>query len=71
MSLLSRIFGKKPRVSTPEATPEIVSLGYEIIVKDGQRAITCLRCKMTSWSRGDVDHLYCGNCHVFHARKKF
>lgn len=76
MSLLSRLFGKKPQVSEPE-TPEkqlvhvVGKIGYEIIVKDGQRAIKCLRCEMTSWSQGDVDHLYCANCKMFHQRRKF
>lgn len=30
-------------------------------------SITCLRCGMTSWHPQDVEHLYCGKCHTFHA----
>jgi hypothetical protein len=26
---------------------------------------------MTSYSIGDIDHLYCANCKTFHARRKF
>lgn len=72
MSLLSRIFGKKDKVSEPEKQQvEIIGkIGYEIIVKDGQRAIKCLRCEMTSWHPEDVRHLYCGNCKEFHSRRK-
>jgi hypothetical protein len=32
-------------------------------------SIKCLDCGMTSWSKGDVDNLYCGNCHEFHDYK--
>jgi hypothetical protein len=35
------------------------------IVEDG-RAIKCLLCMKTSWNMGDVQHRYCGNCHIFH-----
>ena len=38
---------------------------YEI-VENGQ-AIKCLVCTMVSWSPGDIEHLYCGNCHQYHA----
>ena len=37
---------------------------YEI-VEDGE-AIRCLKCEMTSWHYKDVEHKYCGNCHMFH-----
>ena len=46
-------------------------IGYEILVKDGARGIKCRKCQMTSWNPGDVDHLYCANCKIFHARRKF
>jgi hypothetical protein len=29
-------------------------------------AITCLLCGLTSHHRGDVEHRYCGKCHIFH-----
>lgn len=34
-------------------------------------SITCLACGMTSHHPGDVENLYCGNCHVFHAGSRF
>jgi len=37
---------------------------YEL-VKDG-RAIACRICGLTSHHPGDVENLYCGNCHVYH-----
>ncbi len=45
-------------------------IDHEIIVKDGQRAIKCLRCQKTSYNPGDVEQLYCGYCHIFHSRRK-
>ena len=36
-----------------------------IISADG-RAITCLRCKRTSYNPNDVREHYCGECAVFH-----
>ena len=36
-----------------------------VISADG-RAITCLRCKRTSYSPDDVQRRYCGNCHTSH-----
>ncbi len=35
------------------------------ISEDG-KSITCLRCKRTSYHPRDVEHHYCGFCHVFH-----
>lgn len=35
------------------------------ISEDG-RSITCLHCHRTSYHLKDVEHLYCGHCHVFH-----
>lgn len=43
---------------------------YRIEIRDGRKTITCLKCKMTSWSTGDVEHLYCANCKFFHERRK-
>lgn len=34
--------------------------------EDGTQSIECLVCGMTSYSTGDVEHLYCGNCHEYH-----
>lgn len=34
---------------------------------DGRPAITCLRCNRVSHHPEDVDNLYCGFCHEFHA----
>lgn len=45
---------------------------YEIVVGEGgQKAIKCLRCNMVSYSKGDIDHLWCDNCKLFHYRRKF
>jgi len=30
------------------------------------KAIKCLQCGMTSYNPNDVEHKYCGNCHIFH-----
>jgi hypothetical protein len=32
------------------------------------KSITCTRCGMTSFNRGDVHYRYCGNCRVFHEK---
>jgi len=29
-------------------------------------SITCHTCNMTSFSRGDIRHKYCGKCHKYH-----
>lgn len=29
-------------------------------------SITCLQCGMTSYHPKDIEHRYCGHCHVFH-----
>jgi hypothetical protein len=54
-------------------TIEVIGpVGYEITINEsGQRGILCRRCRMTSYSIGDIDHLYCANCKTFHARRKF
>ena len=31
-----------------------------------ERSIKCLKCGMTSWSKDDVKHKYCGKCGIFH-----
>lgn len=36
-----------------------------LISPDG-KAITCCTCGATSYHPGDVEHRYCGRCHVFH-----
>jgi len=36
------------------------------LVPDGPDAFTCLLCHRTSHNQGDVEHHYCGSCHVFH-----
>jgi len=33
----------------------------------GMDRITCPKCGMTSFARGDIENKYCGNCHQFHA----
>lgn len=40
-----------------------------VISKDG-KSIKCLNCGMTSHNPIDVRDRYCGNCHIFHERKK-
>jgi hypothetical protein len=37
---------------------------YEIV--EGGEAIKCLACGLTSHHPKDVEHRYCGKCHVFH-----
>lgn len=39
---------------------------YAIRGEGSRQSITCLRCGMTSHHPGDVDHLYCANCKLFH-----
>jgi len=34
------------------------------------RNITCLECGRTSWHPQDIENLYCGGCHEFHADKE-
>jgi len=45
-----------------------MGITYEIITGDDGKAeaIKCLRCNMVSYHPKDVEHRYCGNCHVFH-----
>jgi hypothetical protein len=62
------------RVKTRGGRTELVvpsSESYRIDIVDGSKTITCLVCQMTSHHPKDVEHLYCGNCHKFHERKKF
>jgi len=44
--------------------------GKELIhtftIADDGKSITCRRCKRTSHNANDVEHHYCGNCHVYH-----
>lgn len=47
-------FTVKPK---PEPRYEIVSGGI---------GIKCLVCSMTSFHPEDIEHKYCGNCHIFH-----
>lgn len=53
-----------------EVTCDDCLLGKDLILTytiaaDG-KSITCLRCKRTSYSLKDVEHHYCGHCHVHH-----
>jgi hypothetical protein len=45
-------------------------IDHEIIVKDGLKAIKCLRCQKTSYNPNDVEQLYCGYCQAFHRRRR-
>lgn len=38
------------------------------LLEENATAITCVRCGMTSYNAGDVEHFYCGNCKLFHER---
>ena len=33
----------------------------------GTPSITCPKCSRTSYSPGDIENRYCGNCHEYHA----
>jgi ribosomal protein S27AE len=35
-------------------------------ISDDGKAITCLKCGMTSHNPNDVAHRYCGRCHIYH-----
>jgi hypothetical protein len=85
MGFFDFLFRKKPTVlRIPESWKEASDEGFElevigrpgsridheIIVKDGQKAIKCLRCQKTSYNPSDVEQLYCGYCRVFHSRRK-
>jgi protein-arginine kinase activator protein McsA len=35
-------------------------------LSEDQKAITCKRCKLTSYNPHDVEHRFCGHCHTFH-----
>lgn len=39
---------------------------YELSERCGNPYIKCLVCGSISFSRGDVEFLYCGRCHKFH-----
>ena len=39
---------------------------YQILRCAGDLAIHCEICDRTSFSHWDVEHRYCGHCHVFH-----
>lgn len=53
-----------------DVTCEDCKMGKDLIqtftISPDGKSITCRRCKMTSHSHRDVEHHYCGNCHVFH-----
>lgn len=34
--------------------------------KTKQKGIKCLRCGLVSYNPKDIEHLYCGCCHIFH-----
>lgn len=40
---------------------------FEIHAVAGRAAIRCLSCGLLSQLPGDVEHEYCGRCHLFHA----
>lgn len=39
---------------------------YELSDIEGYPAIRCLLCNKASFSAGDIEHRYCGRCHIFH-----
>lgn len=52
---------------------EILSVVYFYLGQRGVKTytiqdntITCLLCGLTSHNKNDVEHRYCGNCHVMH-----
>ena len=32
-------------------------------------SITCPKCEKTSYSKGDIDNKYCGNCNEYHSKE--
>jgi hypothetical protein len=42
---------------------------YLIDAENGLKFIRCLTCGLASFHPGDVENLYCGNCHVFHEQE--
>jgi hypothetical protein len=47
-------------------TTFITSFTYDLLIVDDLAGIRCHFCGRTSLNRGDVDHLYCAHCHLFH-----
>lgn len=42
--------------------------GHFVLLKrwpENEPSYTCPVCKMTSYNPNDIQHRYCGNCHVF------
>lgn len=39
---------------------------FELDTGAGRPAIRCLLCSRISQNTGDVEHRYCGQCHLFH-----
>lgn len=35
-----------------------------VLEEPGAPSYTCPRCEMTSYNRNDIEHQYCGNCHM-------
>lgn len=59
--------GNWEQVTCPECLmgrAGMLTLTYSI--RPDGKAITCLRCKLTSHHREDIEFHYCGKCKVFH-----
>ncbi len=39
---------------------------YKLVESSDGPAIQCLRCGLVSYHPKDVEHRYCGRCHIFH-----
>lgn len=63
--------GNKGTITTEEVLLQLLGSDYSkhtytIRKKDNETFILCHVCGMRSYSKGDVDYLYCGKCKGFH-----
>lgn len=45
---------------------EDIATGQGFTIAPDGKSITCHRCGLTSHHPKDVEHRYCGRCHIFH-----
>lgn len=44
----------------------LLDVRFLFVRASGQDGIQCTTCGQVSWNPNDVEHHYCGRCHVFH-----